>query len=47
MCDFQSPQLNNRHNFDVFADTLEKEIATHLLELVLIVALLGPYFRML
>ena len=47
MCDSQSHQLRNKHTFGVFADTLEKEIEIHLLQLVFIVVLLGAYFEIL
>ena len=47
MCDSQSHQLRNKHTFGMFADTLEKEIEIHLLQLVFIVVLLGAYFEIL
>ena len=47
MWDFQSHQSNTRHTFSIFADTPENEIANHLSQFVLIMALLGGFLEIL
>ena len=47
MWDFQSHQLNTRHTFGILADTPENEIANHLSQFVLIMALLAGYLEVL